>query len=476
MTHAKVSTAILVALMATPVYAMLVRNDEPPAEAKPVIIKLQAADGAQPGNAVFTPGDGKQVVVLRAHDDAGGQDKVIALQTVTKDIEPGGPWLGIQFGPVAKPLASHLALPEDEGQMVLNVAEGSPADQAGLQQYDVIVSIDGAKVTSDLSAFLDTVRGFAPNETHTFTLKRGGQTMQVNIVVGSRPEDWANVKYKYEMDIETGPFQGRVMRRGGLLQKDDQGNWTFNQLDDEGDDMPDVWSLLPDPDKTFGSLKWHQALPGHGNQFQFFSKKGLNVKVERNDDGSYTVTRTEMEDGNEKTTTETFANEAEFKAKYPNGVVDGGHDIFFHMQPFDPKDPKAPRMFQFKVPGPGEDFEFDIKLDADIEAMLKDHEKLLEESQALLDGAKQKRGIFFGPHGAGAGAKAFVIGTAATTFEIQGDGSIRVVTRNEGDELVETFANGDALKAGRPDLYERYQKLMDVRQAEIDKAATPAGR
>ncbi len=467
MTHAKVTTAIMVALMATPAFAAHVRTTDPGDSAQPVIVKLDKSAAKADAVVVEAPGSEK-IMIVETADPADGKQKRIAVRAETRDIEPGGPWLGIQFGPVTRPLATQLNMADTDGQMVLNVAENSPADRAGLLQYDVILNIDGQKITSDLTAFLDIVRGFKPDEAHTFTVVRGGEDLQINIVVGTRPEDWSSTKYKYETDMEAGPFQGRVMRRGGLLQKDDQGNWTFNQLGDD-DDMPDVWSLLPDSDHAF---TW-QAHPGHGNQFQFFNRKGLNVKVERNDDGSYTVTRTEMEDGDEKTTTETFANEAEFKAKYPDGVVEGGPNMLFHMQPFDPNDPKAPRMFQFRIPGPGDNFALDIDLGADVEAMLKEHAKLLEESEALLNGQKMHRLFLRKP---GADARAVVIGKAATSFEIQQDGSIRVVTRNAEDELVETFTDGEALRQVRPDLSERYEKLMEIRQDEIDRAKKPAGR
>jgi len=76
---------------------------------------LSVVPGAQ---SVAGPDDGLHAVLVAAplHEVAEAQN-----------IEAGGPWLGIQFGPVPKPLAAHLGIDPGEGQMVLNVVEGSPS-------------------------------------------------------------------------------------------------------------------------------------------------------------------------------------------------------------------------------------------------------------------------------------------------------------------------------------------------------------
>jgi len=55
-------------------------------------------------------------------------------------------WLGVSIQEVSPELAKQFALPEARGAVVTDVLESSPAAKAGLQQGDVIVSIDGTPV------------------------------------------------------------------------------------------------------------------------------------------------------------------------------------------------------------------------------------------------------------------------------------------------------------------------------------------
>ncbi len=135
----------------------------------PHIIKLN-------GSAMTTGADAGVWVAGVPADPNAGQHQGMKLRMVAPaaaDLPAGGPWLGVQFGPVPKPLAAHLKLGDEKGQMILNVAEGSPADVAGLQQYDVITALDGQSATGDIGAFLEVVRSWLPNQSHSLTIMRG---------------------------------------------------------------------------------------------------------------------------------------------------------------------------------------------------------------------------------------------------------------------------------------------------------------
>lgn len=54
---------------------------------------------------------------------------------------------GAQFGPVPEVLRTQLSIPEGQGVVVESVREGSTAAAAGLMRHDVILEIDGKKVT-----------------------------------------------------------------------------------------------------------------------------------------------------------------------------------------------------------------------------------------------------------------------------------------------------------------------------------------
>jgi serine protease Do len=58
------------------------------------------------------------------------------------------PWLGVSMLSVTPIIASQYSLSTDSGVLVVQVVSGSPADQAGLQPYDVVTSIGGQEVST----------------------------------------------------------------------------------------------------------------------------------------------------------------------------------------------------------------------------------------------------------------------------------------------------------------------------------------
>lgn len=66
------------------------------------------------------------------------------------------PYLGITMQPVTKELALHYDLKDREGAVVIQLAEGSPAQKAGLKPMDIIRSIDGKKMknTNDVQKYV----------------------------------------------------------------------------------------------------------------------------------------------------------------------------------------------------------------------------------------------------------------------------------------------------------------------------------
>jgi membrane-associated protease RseP (regulator of RpoE activity) len=57
-------------------------------------------------------------------------------------------WIGVQGGEIQPPLQAHLGLEENEGVLVEWVAPDSPADKAGVKQYDVILKVNDTPVNN----------------------------------------------------------------------------------------------------------------------------------------------------------------------------------------------------------------------------------------------------------------------------------------------------------------------------------------
>jgi putative serine protease PepD len=66
------------------------------------------------------------------------------------------------------------------------VRSGTPAEAAGLQAGDTIVSIDGQRVTTG-DGLTSSISAKKPGDKVTIVFERGGQTHSVEVTLASRP-------------------------------------------------------------------------------------------------------------------------------------------------------------------------------------------------------------------------------------------------------------------------------------------------
>jgi S1-C subfamily serine protease len=83
--------------------------------------------------------------------------------------------LGVMVQPVTPVLAESLGLPDARGALVSGVEPGSPADKAGLRQGDVLVGLNGQRVT-DANALRNQIASTRPESSVSLELLRGGKT------------------------------------------------------------------------------------------------------------------------------------------------------------------------------------------------------------------------------------------------------------------------------------------------------------
>ena len=69
----------------------------------------------------------------------------------------------------------------------VGIVPGGPASKAGLKPGDLITAVNGKPVSS-VDQFVGTVATYAPGDTVTFTVKRGGQTKQIKVTLGAQPK------------------------------------------------------------------------------------------------------------------------------------------------------------------------------------------------------------------------------------------------------------------------------------------------
>jgi serine protease Do len=98
-------------------------------------------------------------------------------------------YLGVQIQNVDEKLTESFGLPHGRGVLVSQVYEDAPADEAGLQAGDFIVSVDG-KATQNVNELRNRVAGLAPGTTVELALYRDGKKKTLRVRIGKQPEDF----------------------------------------------------------------------------------------------------------------------------------------------------------------------------------------------------------------------------------------------------------------------------------------------
>lgn len=98
------------------------------------------------------------------------------------------PYLGISLFTVNSTIAQSYSLATDEGALVTMVVTGTPADDVGLLPGDVIIEVDGKRVTSADDVVL-AIRGHEIGDVMEITYLRGTEVRAVAATLVERPRD-----------------------------------------------------------------------------------------------------------------------------------------------------------------------------------------------------------------------------------------------------------------------------------------------
>jgi len=98
------------------------------------------------------------------------------------------PWIGIGINDLTPKLVQERALETANGVLVSAVFSDSPAEAAGVEVDDIIVSIDDVTVrdSADLTSYLGEFKN--PGDMSTINLIRGTTRMEISIEIGKRQE------------------------------------------------------------------------------------------------------------------------------------------------------------------------------------------------------------------------------------------------------------------------------------------------
>ena len=156
---------------------------------------IQTNAAINPGNSggPLVDADGKVVGINTAviRGNAEGIGFAIAIdrvRPVIEDIRKGTserPFLGVSFLTVDAETLEQNGYDAEAGALITEVVPGSPADDAGLQEYDLVVKAGGKDITSsvDLQA---AVRASKPGDRLELEVVRRDDRRRVTVTMGRR--------------------------------------------------------------------------------------------------------------------------------------------------------------------------------------------------------------------------------------------------------------------------------------------------
>jgi S1-C subfamily serine protease len=182
---------------------------------------IQTDAAINPGNSggalVDMDGDliGVNSFILSRSGTSSGVGFAIPAPVVRRVVETamnGGravvrPWVGARLQTVTPEIARTMGLPRPAGALVADVWPGGAAEQAGLKQGDVVVSVDGGPVV-DAAALNYAVGTHRPGETLRVGVRRAGGDQQLTLHAEAPPATPAR-----DERIVTGanPFEGATV-------------------------------------------------------------------------------------------------------------------------------------------------------------------------------------------------------------------------------------------------------------------------
>jgi serine protease Do len=128
--------------------------------------------------------------IIQGAQNVGFAISIDTVKPIVQELIQSGSvqrgYLGVTFTDITPSLAQSLGLPTDQGVGIVAIGRGSPADDAGLQPNDIIVSIAGTAIRNS-GDLVEALRIHRTGEKVTIEYFRDGSRKSTDVTLSERP-------------------------------------------------------------------------------------------------------------------------------------------------------------------------------------------------------------------------------------------------------------------------------------------------
>ena len=109
------------------------------------------------------------------------------MDSIIKNGQVVRGYIGVEPQDITPELAESFGLKKTNGAIIAGVLKGGPADKAGMQPGDILVSVEGKAVT-DMADMLNQIAQLSPGNKAKIVILRRNQENTLNVTIGVRPK------------------------------------------------------------------------------------------------------------------------------------------------------------------------------------------------------------------------------------------------------------------------------------------------
>ncbi len=121
-------------------------------------------------------------------------------------------WLGVYIQELDSETAEALDIDIRNGALITDVVDGSPAEESGIQEGDVIIEFDGESIANPAN-LKNVVSLTAPNSSSIVKVLRNGSEKKLKVILEELPEDPRSRNTKNKKEFNDYGFQLREMTK-----------------------------------------------------------------------------------------------------------------------------------------------------------------------------------------------------------------------------------------------------------------------